>query len=88
MISKNCILNRDFFCISAAGLAVSQFPVFTLYAQKLCLPKERPPCKSPWVYETVPGLAIAQTFTADSRSAASRAECALMCILEDKFQCR
>ncbi|XP_037790105.1 LOW QUALITY PROTEIN: uncharacterized protein LOC119585560 [Penaeus monodon] len=83
-----CVLFKTAAGENSAGLAVSQFPVFTLYAQKLCLPKERPPCKSPWVYETVPGLAVAQTFTADSRSAASRAECALMCILEDKFQCR
>ncbi|XP_050723631.1 uncharacterized protein LOC127002106 [Eriocheir sinensis] len=80
---------------SAAGedsdlLAVSQFPVFTLYAQKVCVPAGEPKCPSPWAYESVPDLALDSTFSEDTdpRMAASRSECVQMCLVEEEFSCR
>ncbi|KAK3864370.1 hypothetical protein Pcinc_029941 [Petrolisthes cinctipes] len=72
-----------------ASLAVSQFPVFTLYAQKTCLPKERPQCTSPWAYESVPGLALNPRFSTKVISATtSRTQCVIMCLQEGSFICR
>ncbi|CAL4123343.1 unnamed protein product, partial [Meganyctiphanes norvegica] len=83
-----CVLFRSQAGDNSGLLAVSQFPVFTLYGQKICLSSSRPPCDSPWAYETTPGLAITNGFTADVRPASSRKDCALMCVMEDKFICR
>ncbi|KAK8722810.1 hypothetical protein OTU49_012054, partial [Cherax quadricarinatus] len=51
-----CVLFKTAAGENSASLAVSQFPVFTLYAQKVCLRSGYPVCASPWAYETVPGL--------------------------------
>ncbi|XP_045618140.1 uncharacterized protein [Procambarus clarkii] len=83
-----CVLFKTAAGENSASLAVSQFPVFTLYAQKVCLASQRPTCASPWAYETVPGLAITNRFRADSKTVASRGLCVLACLTEDKFICR
>ncbi|KAK7083735.1 hypothetical protein SK128_028382 [Halocaridina rubra] len=69
-------------------LAVSQFPVFTLYAQKLCVPADRLACSSPWAYETVPGLALTELFANETRPSDTRSQCANMCMQEKEFICR
>lgn len=74
---------------STARLQVSQFPVFTLYAQKVCVPAGEPKCLSPWAYESVPDLALDPIFSeSDERSAASKSECIEMCLEEEEFSCR
>lgn len=83
-----CVLFKTAAGENSAALAVSQFPVFTLYAQKICVPSERPACNSPWAYETVPGLALTKLFAKDIRPSDTRAQCASMCILEKEFICR
>ncbi|XP_071515914.1 uncharacterized protein [Panulirus ornatus] len=83
-----CVLFKTAAGDNSAALAVSQFPVFTLYAQKVCLPKDRPACSMPWAYESVPGLAVTKHFEVDTRPANTRGECAIMCLQEDQFICR
>lgn len=83
-----CVLFKTAAGENSDALAISQFPVFTLYAQKVCLPSERPSCSSPWAFETVPGLALTELFTSDTRPSETKTKCATMCILEKKFTCR
>ncbi|KAF2364740.1 PAN/Apple domain [Trinorchestia longiramus] len=70
------------------SLSVSQFPVFTLYAQKICLPKSRPACRSPWAYETVPEFTILSDMVTETAPAQSRTQCATLCLLHERFTCR
>ncbi|XP_076063382.1 uncharacterized protein LOC143038253 [Oratosquilla oratoria] len=79
--------------LSSAGeiseeLAESQFPVFTIYAQKVCLTEGASPCTSPWAYETVPGLALTRDFTVDTTLSDSRIECVRRCMQETNFNCK
>ncbi|XP_064113013.1 uncharacterized protein LOC135219835 [Macrobrachium nipponense] len=83
-----CVLFRTAAGENSGGLAVSQFPVFTLYAQKVCLPPGRSACPTAWAYETVPGLGLTGLFASEKRPADSRTACASMCILESQFKCR
>ncbi|KAG8227680.1 hypothetical protein J437_LFUL006991 [Ladona fulva] len=70
----------------------SQFPVFTLFAQKLCLKGSGKTCgvgrrRKPWVVEVVPGfrLPIAALRT---RPSSSRRQCSEYCLTETDFTCR
>ncbi|KAK8399758.1 hypothetical protein O3P69_003649 [Scylla paramamosain] len=70
-------------------LARSQFPVFTLYAQKVCLSANAPLCDSLWSFESVPDLALSHFIEEEAtRITASRSECVEECMLETSFPCR
>ncbi|MPC39770.1 hypothetical protein E2C01_033319 [Portunus trituberculatus] len=70
-------------------LARSQFPVFTLYAQKVCLSADAPLCASPWAFESVPDLALSHFIEEEkTHIAESRTECVEACMLETSFSCR
>lgn len=72
--------------ISFTGaLTKSQFPVFTIYAQKSCLGLR--PCSRAWCIDRVQGYKLAG-FTKRSAAASSRRDCLEMCLGENEFTCR
>lgn len=76
----------DFCCFLFAGsLIKSQFPVFTIYAQKSCL-KMRP-CERAWCIDRVQGYAL-KDHIKRSATAMSRQDCYEMCFGETDFLCR
>lgn len=76
----------SFFSLSFTGaLTKSQFPVFTIYAQKSCL-KMRP-CERAWCIDRVQGYAL-KDHIKRSATAVSRQDCYEMCFGETDFLCR
>lgn len=72
--------------ISFTGaLTKSQFPVFTIYAQKSCLGLR--PCSRAWCIDRVQGYKLSG-FTKRSAAASSRRDCLEMCLGENEFTCR
>ena len=71
--------------IIPGGLTTSQFPVFTIYIQKLCLPS--PTCRRAWTFESVDGYAMDQYAKKRGRLP-SRENCMALCRSEKDFPCR
>ena len=71
--------------IFSGGLTTSQFPVFTIYIQKLCLPS--PTCRRAWTFESVEGFAMDQYAKKRGRLP-SRENCMALCRSEKDFPCR
>lgn len=69
----------------SGALTKSQFPVFTIYAQKSCL-KLRP-CERAWCIDRVQGYTL-KGHTKRSAPATSRQDCLEMCLGETDFLCR
>ncbi|XP_059621103.1 uncharacterized protein LOC132264798 [Phlebotomus argentipes] len=67
------------------ALAKSQFPVFTIYAQKSCLAIR--PCARAWCIDRVQGYKLLG-YEKRSAQAASRRDCLEMCLGETDFTCR
>ncbi|CAO1439784.1 unnamed protein product [Diamesa serratosioi] len=67
------------------ALTKSQFPVFTIYAQKSCL-KLRP-CERAWCIDRVQGYAL-KGHIKRTATAMSRQDCYEMCLGESDFLCR
>lgn len=78
-----CFLS-PFFLITGA-LTKSQFPVFTIYAQKSCL-KLRP-CERAWCIDRVQGYKL-NGHVKRTAAATSRRDCLEMCLGETDFTCR
>lgn len=78
-----------FFSLSlisfTGALTKSQFPVFTIYAQKSCLGLR--PCSRAWCIDRVQGYKLSG-FTKRSAAATSRRDCLEMCLGENEFTCR
>ena len=73
---------------SAESLTRSQFPVYTIYAQKICLSKAGELCAGrPWAYELVPAFQMS-SFVREKKRAATRRACMELCLNERTFQCR
>ncbi|CAH0773858.1 unnamed protein product [Bemisia tabaci] len=68
------------------ALSKSQFPVFTLFAQKICL-KNKHSCRRPWIFEIVKGQELVVN-PKDRRHVLSRKECMELCLHEKRFVCR
>jgi len=87
-----CVLFRTASGEDSELLSVSQFPVFTLYSQKVCVPRSEvtttAPCPSPWTYETVPELALLPAMVTEAAPAESRGHCARLCVDHQRFTCR
>ncbi|XP_054931175.2 uncharacterized protein [Dermacentor andersoni] len=81
-----CVLFTSSATERPASLAVSQFPVFTLYAQKICLFGKRR-CSRDWAFERVTGYAL-RDLARKRLHAVAREECMDMCLDETEFQCR
>lgn len=69
-------------------LSVSEFPVFTMYAHKICLPTtSKTPCKKDWAFQMVPDaeLQVSQEKLVAVRDVS---ECRTKCRDETQFVCR
>jgi len=84
-----CVLFKSQSGENSDSLSASQFPVFTLYAQKVCVPQRgRSECRSPWAYETVPEVTINENMVTERAKADSRNDCANICLNHERFTCR
>ena len=73
--------------ISSAGqLSPSQFPVFTIYAQKTCLPSASK-CDAAWSFERVMNYELAAE-TRKRGAVETRQQCSELCLAEEDFDCR
>ncbi|KAI1289639.1 hypothetical protein HDE_09128 [Halotydeus destructor] len=83
-----CVLFNSSASGSGSGLKPSQFPVFTIYAQKVCLSVEaKTRCPRPWAFERVLGHELRD----QSRKQVvleDRLQCMDACLLETTFNCR
>lgn len=77
--------NQNVFFFISGALTKSQFPVFTIYAQKSCLSVR--PCSRAWCIDRVQNYKLAG-FTKRSTAASSRQDCFEMCLGENEFTCR
>nr|KAF7435419.1 hypothetical protein H0235_003610 [Vespula pensylvanica] len=68
-----------------SALSQSQFPVFTIYAQKSCLAVK--PCERAWCIDRVQGHRL-QGHARRTMSASSRQHCLELCLGERDFLCR
>lgn len=80
--SKKCA----YFFPKTGGLTASQFPVFTLYIQKVCLAEGRP-CDRAWTFEKVSGFAM-DKYAKKRGRVNSREQCEVLCLTETEFPCR
>lgn len=79
-------LTSLFFCFLPSGaLMKSQFPVFTIYAQKVCLKQQ--PCERAWSIDRVQGYSL-KNHIKRSSTATSRQDCYELCFAETDFLCR
>ena len=69
------------------ALSPSQFPVFTLYAQKICVRASRSRCSRSWIFDRVSGFKL-EGFTKRSRQYRSREDCMASCLAASTFTCR
>lgn len=88
-----CILFKSSAMNKPQALNTSFSPVYTLYAQKICLnikpapSKKLEKCLNSWSFETVPGYALRQ-FPGRKLKVKGKLECMEKCISEEEFQCR
>ncbi|XP_043213472.1 uncharacterized protein LOC122377481 [Amphibalanus amphitrite] len=65
----------------------SQYPVFTLYLQKMCLSGAADACRRPWAFERVPGHQLSG-YSRRRVGASSGRHCLQLCLHERTFPCR
>ena len=86
-----CILFSSSASSNPGGLQPSQFPVFTIYAQKICLSKEslsRSSCdQRSWAFERVSAYEL-RKFPARKLSQVTQSQCMEACLSEGDFICR
>ncbi|XP_015606019.1 uncharacterized protein LOC107272897 [Cephus cinctus] len=80
-----CVLFSSNADNNPGALSQSQFPVFTIYAQKSCLGVK--PCERAWCIDRVQGHRL-QGHTKRMVSASSRQHCLELCLGEREFLCR
>ncbi|XP_037075431.1 uncharacterized protein LOC119096634 [Pollicipes pollicipes] len=68
------------------ALTKSQFPVFTMYVQKMCY-ANAPRCRSAWAFERVRGFAL-KGLTKKTVTTETRLACQEACLSETEFICR
>ncbi|GLG93637.1 Uncharacterized protein GBIM_00993 [Gryllus bimaculatus] len=68
------------------ALSKSQFPVFALFARKMCA-RAAGRCARPWSFEVVRGHEL-RTYVRHRRRVGSRRECMELCLQEREFACR
>lgn len=73
------------FISFVGALTKSQFPVFTIYAQKSCLGVK--PCERAWCFDRVRGYNL-KGFGKRTHSVESRQMCLDLCLGENEFVCR
>ena len=87
-IGKNIINILFFISTITEALTKSQFPVYTIYAQRICLANAAELCaQRSWAYEMVPAFQMS-AYVREKRRAATRRACMELCLNERSFQCR
>ncbi|GIY31235.1 uncharacterized protein CDAR_81041 [Caerostris darwini] len=81
-----CVLFSSSANQRPASLTPSQFPVFTIYAHKVCL-LGRKRCNRDWMFERVNGYEL-RDVARSSAIVMSREACMELCLNEIQFQCR
>lgn len=80
--------NHSFNRLNIESLTRSQFPVYTIYAQKICLSGAGQLCAGrSWAYESVPAFQMS-AYVKDRRRTATKRACMELCLNEREFQCR
>lgn len=69
----------------SGALTKSQFPVFTIYAQKSCLAIR--PCARAWCFDRVQGYKL-NGLIKRTATVSSRRDCLELCLGETEFTCR
>jgi len=82
-----CVLFSTSADTTPGALSPSQFPVFTLYAQKICVRASRSRCSRSWIFDRVSGFKL-EGFTKRSRQYRSREDCMASCLAASTFTCR
>ncbi|XP_076346279.1 uncharacterized protein LOC143244812 [Tachypleus tridentatus] len=81
-----CVLFSSSFSEEPGTLKTSHFPVFTMYAQKICL-RGATTCKRKWMFERVFDHELRQ-MARKRILATSRQDCMSLCLEEQGFKCR
>jgi len=81
-----CVLFSSSADDNKSQLTKSQYPVFTIYVQKNCLPSA-PSCNAAWSFERVMDHAL-DTEISKRGQVGSRQECMELCLKEVEFECR
>ena len=82
-----CFLSLSIFILFfSGGLTASQFPVFTLYIQKVCLTGGKS-CDRAWTFEKVSGFAM-DKYAKKRGRVNSREQCEVLWLTETEFPCR
>uniref|UniRef100_A0A0K2U2F7 Putative LOC100169340 [Acyrthosiphon pisum] n=1 Tax=Lepeophtheirus salmonis TaxID=72036 RepID=A0A0K2U2F7_LEPSM len=82
-----CVLFQSSANEFPEGLTTSQFPVFTLYIQKVCLRTGSESCKRAWSFEKIDGYSL-ETYAKKRIISSGRSNCEELCLLERDFPCR
>ncbi|EDV94507.1 uncharacterized protein LOC6567315 [Drosophila grimshawi] len=80
-----CVLFKTTADKLPGSLSRSQFPVFTIYAQKSCLGVR--PCSKAWCVDRVQGYRLPE-HVKSSQTVLSRRDCLELCLGETEFTCR
>ncbi|GLH02153.1 Uncharacterized protein GBIM_08192 [Gryllus bimaculatus] len=80
-----CVLFSSHADSYPGALTRSQFPVFTIYAQKSCLGVK--PCERAWCFDRVQGYRL-KDYSKKSINTGARQECLELCLGERDFPCR
>merc|ERR1719210_2777457 len=81
-----CVLFSSSADDNKGELTKSQYPVFTIYVQKNCLPSPAS-CDAAWSFERVMDHAL-DTEISKRGQVGSRQECMELCLKEVEFECR
>ncbi|CAL1266420.1 unnamed protein product [Larinioides sclopetarius] len=81
-----CVLFSSSASDRPEALTSSEFPVFTIYAQKICL--QEPPCNREWVFESVSNHELLERSRKSVTNVSSKEMCMGLCLKEKDFECR
>ncbi|XP_030371075.1 uncharacterized protein LOC115621547 [Scaptodrosophila lebanonensis] len=81
-----CVMFRSTADQLPGSLSRSQYPVFTVYAQKSCFGVR--PCSKAWCIDRVQGYRLPTERAKASQNVATRRDCIELCLGETEFTCR
>lgn len=85
-----CILFTSSATTNPSGLQASRYPVFTIYGQKICLPKSVAglcPADRLWTFERVLGYEL-RKYSRKNIQSETKLLCMEACLTETEFTCR
>lgn len=81
-----CVLFSSSATVRPDALTSSQFPVFTIYAQKICL--DELTCRREWIFERVSKYELLERSRKIVPEIATTEKCMELCLIETDFECR